>query len=77
MADKLVVFDMDGTLLADRLIFALADRFGFRKKLETIIEGSGPEYEKTRRIASLLGGLASNNFIILWVLSHFQRVPRL
>ncbi|MEE8598881.1 MAG: hypothetical protein V3S69_05130 [Dehalococcoidales bacterium] len=39
MADKLVVFDMDGTLLADRLIFALADRFGFRKKLETIMGG--------------------------------------
>ena len=47
MAAKLVAFDMDGTLLADRLIFALANRFAFRKKLETIIEGSSPEYEKT------------------------------
>ena len=44
MAAKLVVFDTDGTLLADRLIFVLADNFGFRKKLETIIEGSSPEH---------------------------------
>ena len=62
MAAGLVVFDMDGTLLADRLIFALADEFGFRKKLETIIEGSSPEYEKTRRIASLLGGISVPQF---------------
>ena len=54
MAARLIVFDMDGTLLADRLIFVLADKFGFRKKLETIIEGSSPEYEKTRRIANEL-----------------------
>jgi glucosyl-3-phosphoglycerate synthase len=62
MATKLVVFDMDGTLLADRLIFALANRFGFRKKLETIMDGSSPEYEKTRRIASLLKGISLEQF---------------
>lgn len=62
MIDKLVVFDMDGTLLVDRLIFSLADRFGFRRKLETIIEGSNPEYEKTRRIASLLKGISLQQF---------------
>ena len=62
MAIKLVVFDMDGTLLADRLIFALADKFGFRKKLETIMEGNSPEYEKTRRIASLLEGIRLEQF---------------
>jgi glucosyl-3-phosphoglycerate synthase len=62
MATKLVVFDMDGTLLADRLIFALANRFGFRKKLETIMDGSSPEYEKTKRIASLLEGISLEQF---------------
>ena len=62
MATKLVVFDMDGTLLADRLIFTLANRFGFRKKLETIMDGSSPEYEKTRRIASLLKGISLEQF---------------
>ena len=62
MAARLVVFDMDGTLLADRLIFTLADKFGFRKKLETIIEGSSPECEKTRRIARLLTGVSVQQF---------------
>jgi len=62
MAAKLVVFDMDGTLLAERLIFVLADRFGFRKMLEMIMEGGGPEYEKTRRIASLLAGITEQQF---------------
>lgn len=62
MATKLVAFDMDGTLLAGRLIFALANRFGFTKKLETIMEGSGPEYEKTKRIASLLEGISLEQF---------------
>lgn len=62
MAAKLVAFDMDGTLLADRLIFALADRFDFRKKLETIMGAGGLEYEKTRRIASLLKGISREQF---------------
>jgi len=62
MAIKLAVFDMDGTLLADRLIFALADKFGFTKKLETIIEGSSPEHEKTKRIAWLLRGISTQQF---------------
>lgn len=62
MVTKLVVFDMDGTLLAGRFIFALANRFGFTKKLETIMEGSGPEYEKTKRIASLLEGIRLEQF---------------
>jgi len=62
MATKLVVFDMDGTLLAERLIFVLADRFGFRKMLEMIMEGGSPEYEKTRRIASLLAGITKQQF---------------
>ena len=62
MGDRLVVFDMDGTLLADRLIFALADKFSFKRKLETIMEGSGPEYEKTKRIAWLLRGVNARQF---------------
>jgi len=62
MSDRLVVFDMDGTLLADRLIFVLADKFGFRKKLETIMEGGSPECKKTRRIASLLEGISLEQF---------------
>ena len=48
--------------MADRLIFALANRFGFRKKLETIIEGSSPGCAKARRIASLLRGISAQQF---------------
>ena len=62
MIKKLAVFDMDGTLLQDRFIFVLADRFGFRKKLEIIIKGGGFEYEKTRRVARLLRGLSLEQF---------------
>lgn len=62
MTARLIVFDMDGTLLADRLIFILADKFGFRNKLETIIGGSSPEYEKTKRIAWLLRGISVQQF---------------
>ena len=54
---KLIAFDMDGTLIADRLIFRLARRFGFEAKLEEIISRNIPEYEKTRSIASLLTGI--------------------
>ncbi|MCL0057913.1 HAD-IB family phosphatase, partial [Dehalococcoidales bacterium] len=67
-----VVFDMDGTLLQDRLIFVLADSFGFRRKLETIIEGSSPEYEKTRRIAWLLKGISRKQFYHILALIPFS-----
>lgn len=54
---KLIAFDMDGTLIADRFIFRLARRFGFEAKLEEIISSNIPEHEKTRSIASLLKGI--------------------
>ena len=54
---------MDGTLIADRLIFRLADRFGFRKKLEDIMAMMVPEYEKTRRIARLLKGVTTGELL--------------
>jgi phosphoserine phosphatase len=54
---KLIAFDMDDTLLADRFIFRLARRFGFEAELEEIISRDIPEYEKTRSIASLLKGI--------------------
>ncbi len=72
MTKKLVVFDMDGTLLQDRLIFVLADSFGFKKKLETIIEGSSPEYEKTKRIAWLLRGISRQQFYHILALIPFS-----
>jgi phosphoserine phosphatase len=56
----LVAFDMDGTLIDGRLIFALADRFGLSDKVREIqadykLQG----YEQSRIIARLLKGLTA------------------
>jgi phosphoserine phosphatase SerB len=51
---RLIAFDMDGTLIADRFIFRLARRFGFAAELKKIMSRNIPEYEKTRSVASLL-----------------------
>jgi phosphoserine phosphatase len=55
---KLIVFDMDGTLIAERFIFQLARRFGFEDRLKEIMAKRLPEYEKTKTIASLLKGIS-------------------
>ena len=67
---RLVVFDMDGTLIAERFIFQLARRFGFEDKLKEIIARHVPEYEKTRDIASLLKGLSAAKIV-----DTFDRIP--
>jgi len=60
---RIIAFDMDGTLIADRLIFRLADRFGFKGKLEDIMAMGVPEYKKTRRIARLLKGITASELL--------------
>jgi len=60
---KIIAFDMDGTLIADRLIFRLADRFGFKGKLEDIMALGVPEYKKTRHIARLLKGITTSELL--------------
>jgi phosphoserine phosphatase len=67
---RLVVFDMDGTLITERFIFQLARRFGFEAKLKKIMSRRVPEYEKTRDIASLLKGLATTDIV-----DTFDRIP--
>ena len=59
----IIAFDMDGTLIADRLIYRLADRFSFRGKLEDIMAMDIPEYRKTRRIARLLRGITARELL--------------
>ncbi|MHA1239049.1 MAG: phosphoserine phosphatase SerB [Candidatus Odinarchaeia archaeon] len=54
---KLAVFDMDGTLLNGRVIFAIADKWGFRDKVINIMGSNLLRYEKSIRIAKLLAGL--------------------
>ena len=67
---KLIAFDMDGTLIADRLIFRIASRFGFEVELEEIISRDIPEHEKTRSIASLLKGIRVKEII-----DTFDQIP--
>jgi len=61
-APKLIAFDMDGTLLVDRVIHVLAKRFGFASELEKISLSDGPKYVRSRNIAKLLRGLRLREF---------------
>ena len=67
---RLIAFDMDGTLIADRFIFRLARRFGFEPGLAEIMSSNIPEYEKTRRIAFLLKGIEVRD-----MLDTFKHTP--
>jgi phosphoserine phosphatase SerB len=60
---RLIAFDMDGTLIADRFIFRLARRFGFEAELKERIAKDIPEYQKTKHIASLLKGITVKDII--------------
>jgi phosphoserine phosphatase len=57
MTTKLAAFDMDGTLIQGRLVFALADRFGLSDKVRMIQSGGMAGYKQTRAIAALFAGL--------------------
>jgi phosphoserine phosphatase len=57
MMRKLAAFDMDGTLIAGRLVFALADRFGLSGKVRAIQSSGMAGHEQTRAIAALFSGL--------------------
>jgi phosphoserine phosphatase SerB len=67
---RLIIFDMDGTLIAERFVFQLARRFGFEAMLQDIIASRIPEYEKTRSIAALLTGLSTQEIV-----ETFDRIP--
>ncbi|HKZ60938.1 MAG TPA: HAD-IB family phosphatase [Nitrososphaera sp.] len=53
---RLAAFDMDGTLINGRLIFALADRFGLYDKVRAIQSSGMAGYEQTEAIAALFVG---------------------
>jgi phosphoserine phosphatase len=58
----LIAFDMDGTLIDGRLVFALADRFGLSDKVRQIQENRILHgYEQSISIARLFRGLSANN----------------
>lgn len=61
--DKLVVFDMDNTLLNGRFIDTCADKFGFKKDLMNIRSSETDVIILTKRIATLLRGRAISELI--------------
>ncbi len=67
---KLVIFDIDGTLLEQRSIFVFAEKFGFSKKLMGCIKSEKNPCEKSIEIASYLKGVN-----ILKMLEIFRSIP--
>ena len=59
---NIAAFDMDGTLIQGRLVFALADRFDLTEKVRSI--QSRPQitgHEQTKEIAGLFAGLTKKD----------------
>jgi len=58
---RLAAFDMDGTLIQGRLVFALADRLGLSDKVRAVQAGGAMGHEQTRAIAALFAGLTGKD----------------
>ena len=59
---RLAAFDMDGTLIQGRLVFALADRFGLSDKVRSIQSRKAMlGYQQTKAIAELFAGLTTRD----------------
>ena len=67
---KLIMFDMDDTLLKGRTIFVFADKLGFTDKLFSIINSDQQSYKKSIEIAQLLKGKNENDLLEL-----FRTIP--
>ena len=70
MRYKLILFDMDDTLIAGRTIYEVADRKGFRKEVDEIVSMNITNYEKTILIARLLKGMRVEEFLKI-----FRAIP--
>ncbi|RLF35445.1 MAG: hypothetical protein DRN08_03005, partial [Thermoplasmata archaeon] len=60
---KLVMFDMDGTLLKKRTIFVFAEKKGFYNDLLRIVNSNKISYLKSIEIAKLLRGMDSRELL--------------
>ena len=68
---KLVIFDMDGTLLRDRGIFVIAEKLGFYDKLLEMFKYKGIDfYQKSIEIATLSKGFKTKEYLEI-----FRKVP--
>ena len=78
---KLVMFDMDGTLLKDRGIFVIAEKMDFIDELVRLINYDGIDfYEKSIEIAKLSKGFTQEEFLEIFrkvpIQDHMQKVIR-
>jgi len=68
---KLVLFDMDGTLLKDKGIFVIAEKKGFLEELTRLIRDDTKEfYKRSIDIAKLQKGFSKKDFLEI-----FRTVP--
>ena len=67
---KLVMFDMDGTLIDGRSIFVFSEKKGFKDKLLRSLQSDKEPYEKTIEIAQFLHGANS-----IELLEIFRKIP--
>lgn len=59
----LAAFDMDGTLLDGRFVYALAGVAGVEDQVRAIQESAKPGYAQTEMIAALFAGLSERDFV--------------
>ena len=67
---KLVMFDMDGTLIDGRSIFVFSEKKGFKDKLLRSLKSDKEPYEKSIEIAKFLQGTSSTE-----LLEIFRKLP--
>jgi len=60
---KLIMFDMDGTLLDGRTIFVISEKKGFKNKLFKVLESNKEAYQKSIEIAKFLKGCDSRELL--------------
>ena len=58
---RLAAFDMDGTLIRGRLVFALAGMFGLSERVRAIQARGMTGHEQTKAIAALFAGLTNKD----------------
>ena len=67
---KLVMFDMDGTLIDGRSIFVFSEKKGFKNKLLRSLQSNKEPYEKSIEISQFLQGMSSTE-----LLEIFRTIP--
>ncbi len=67
---KLIICDMDGTLLRDKTIHVYAEEFGFSDELNKILESRQQSYKKIIEIGRFFAGYSREDLVAV-----FRRIP--